>query len=214
MIVLRRFFCEDRGASAAEFALVLPLLLLFLLGTIDAGRFAWEFNRAEKATQTGARWAVVTDAIEPGLYAWNAVGTTVNGVTLTQGDVVPAGALGLVTCEVPANGTTVACTCSNTTGLCSYTPGTPNQTAWNAMVGRMQQIWPQIQSSDVVLEYRGSGLGFAGDPNGMDVSPLVTVRLKDMEFFPLSLFLFTGNLSLPDFSYTLPMEDGSGTRSN
>ena len=54
---------DERGASAAEFALVLPLLLLLLFGIIDAGRLAWEFNRAEKATQVGARVAVVTDPI-------------------------------------------------------------------------------------------------------------------------------------------------------
>ena len=60
--VLTESLLRDRSAaSAAEFALVLPLLLLFLFGIIDAGRFMWEYNRAEKATQVGARVAVVTD---------------------------------------------------------------------------------------------------------------------------------------------------------
>ena len=56
--------CRDRsGAGAAEFALVLPLFLMFLLGIIDAGRYMWEHNRAEKATQMGTRYAVVTDMV-------------------------------------------------------------------------------------------------------------------------------------------------------
>ena len=42
---------------------MLPLLILFLFGIIDAGRFLWEINRAEKATQVGARLAVVTDVV-------------------------------------------------------------------------------------------------------------------------------------------------------
>ena len=58
--------CE-KAASAAEFALVLPLLLILLFGTIDAGRFLWAMNRAEKATQMGARYAIVTDPVSTGL---------------------------------------------------------------------------------------------------------------------------------------------------
>lgn len=197
---------RDRtAASAAEFALVLPLFLLFLLGTIDAGRFAWEFNRGEKATQTGARWAAVTNVLEPGLEAETYVGKTVGGVTLTQGDVIPAAALGLITCS------SAGCTC--TTAPCP-TAGTFQTSDFDALVERMQEIWPAITATNVLVEYRGSGLGFAGNPNGMEISPFVTVRLQNMEFFPLSLFLFTGDLSLPDFNYTLPMEDGLGTRSN
>ena len=71
MTALRRFLRDTRAASAAEFALVLPLMLLFLFGIIDVGRFAWEINQAEKATQTGARWAVVTDMIPSGLASYS-----------------------------------------------------------------------------------------------------------------------------------------------
>ena len=63
---LRAFLRDGRGASAAEFALVLPLFLLFLLGTVDAGRYIWTVNEAEKATQIGARWAVATQLIPGG----------------------------------------------------------------------------------------------------------------------------------------------------
>ena len=60
---LLRFFKSDSAASAAEFALVLPPFLLFLLGTLDVGRFIWFVNENEKAAQIGARWAVATDFI-------------------------------------------------------------------------------------------------------------------------------------------------------
>jgi Flp pilus assembly protein TadG len=66
MLVSRLYRC-DRGSTAAEFAMTLPLVILLLFGIIDAGRLAWEFNRAEKATQVGARVAVVTNSFPSGL---------------------------------------------------------------------------------------------------------------------------------------------------
>src|SRR3569833_1308340 len=61
--MIRRFIYDRAGSSAAEFALVLPLLLIFLLGIVDAGRWLWTLNRAEKAAQMGARFAVDADPV-------------------------------------------------------------------------------------------------------------------------------------------------------
>ena len=66
-MMLRRFRRCVSGATAAEFALVLPLLLMFMLGLIDVGRVMWTMNRAEKATQMGARYAVATAVLPQGL---------------------------------------------------------------------------------------------------------------------------------------------------
>ncbi len=63
---LRQMARSQSGSTAAEFALVLPLFLIMLFGIIDAGRFMWEFNRAEKATQVGARVAIVTNVLSVG----------------------------------------------------------------------------------------------------------------------------------------------------
>jgi hypothetical protein len=201
--LVRRFVRDRRGAGAAEFALVLPLAMLFLVGLLDAGRLFYDINRGEKATQTGARWAVVTNPIAPELGSASYVGEVVGGVTLAQGDRIPAGALGLITC----NSSSCACTTSPCpTGL------TRNATPFDNLLGRMQEIMPQIEASNLIVEYRGSGLGYAGDPNNMDISPLVTVRIVGLNFSPF--ILFGGDVTLPDFSYTLTMEDGQGTDSN
>ena len=56
--LLSRLKNAELGATAAEFAMVLPIVILFLLGTIDVGRLMWTWNKAEKATQFGARYAV------------------------------------------------------------------------------------------------------------------------------------------------------------
>tara|TARA_R110000782_G_scaffold268689_1_gene365619 strand:- start:152193 stop:152426 length:234 start_codon:yes stop_codon:yes gene_type:complete len=77
----------------------------------------------------------------------------------------------------------------------------------------MQLFKNNIAAANVVIDYDFSGLGFAGDPNGPDVSPLVTVKVRDMTFSPLFLF-GTTTLNLPDFAATLTMEDAEGTTSN
>lgn len=203
---------DNRGASAAEFALVLPLLMLLLLGIIDTGRFAWEYNRAEKATQVGARVAVVTDAIPTGLATASYVG--VSG--LTQGDLIPASALGLVSCKSTSGA--VACSCAPPDGAppCPNSLGTADSTAFNRIVTRMQYMKPDIGASNVRVEYRGSGLGFAGDPNGMEVAPIVTVRLTGLQFKSIASSLFGGQLgiTMPDFRTSLTAEDQSGSQSN
>jgi hypothetical protein len=204
MVNPRSLWSDTRAASAAEFALVLPLLIFLLFGLIDAGRFMWEYNRAEKATQAGARMAVVTDVVAGGIATTGFVGKTFGGVTLTQGDRIPASALPTVTC------TNVSCTC---TGCPTGIPGTYNGTAFAAVVQRMQYMMPAIQASNVIIEYKGTGLGFAGDPNGAEVSPLVTVRLTGVQFKPLAFLMFA-TMNMPEFATTLTAEDLSGSESN
>ena len=67
MTVLRRLVSNRTAASAVEFAMVLPILLLLLLGVIDVGRLMYVWNMAEKSTQMGVRYAVVTDMVPSNL---------------------------------------------------------------------------------------------------------------------------------------------------
>jgi Flp pilus assembly protein TadG len=204
MTALRAFGRDTRAASAAEFALVMPLFLLFLLGIIDAGRYAWAFNEAEKATQIGARWAAVTDPVPSGLANNNFVSSTV-----PQGSVVPKSVFDGVECKTV--GANVTCTCPV---ACGFNPAAVNNMAWTKLVSRMNQIYPGISAANVVINYAWSGLGYAGDPNGPDVAPLISVSLRDLEFQPMTFMLFNGSLPLPSAEYSLTMEDGTGTESN
>lgn len=199
---MRRMLLDRSGSGAAEFSLVLPLLILVLFGMIDTGRYMWEYNRAEKATMMGARFAAVTDPVASDLVAASYVGT--GSPALTQGDPIPASAFGLMTCTSAG-----ACTC--TTSPCPAT--TRDNAAFTKIVDRMKAMNPNILPANVIVEYRGSGLGYAGDPNGMEVAPLVTVRLTNVQFRPLTA-LMLAHLTLPDFATTLTSEDSSGTASN
>ncbi len=50
---------RDRGTSAIEYAIVLPVLLLFLLGIIDTGRLLWTRSTLYRAAEAAARCAAV-----------------------------------------------------------------------------------------------------------------------------------------------------------
>jgi Flp pilus assembly protein TadG len=204
----RQLLHDHSGAGAAEFALLLPLFLLFLLGIIDAGRYAWAFNQAEKATQIGARWAVVTNPIPSRMVSYSFVSSSI-----PQGSVVPQSAFAGIQCKTTGEASTLACVCK-TGGSCGFDAAQSNDTAWTGLVGRMQDIYASVTPANVVVDYDWSGLGYAGDPNGPDVSPLVTVSLRDIEFQPAFLGHLGVELPIPSASYTLTMEDARGSESN
>ena len=194
---------DQAAASAVEFALLLPLLLILLFGIVDGGRWMWSLNRAEKAAQMGARMAVVTNAISPGI-SLSYLG--VDG--LTQGDLIPTSSFGKIRC------TSSGCTCATTP--CPAL-GTDDTAAFNSLVARMQNFSPELTASNVVVEYSSSGLGFAGNPNGPDLVPLVTVKIGSpatpVQFRPITSLLFA-TMNMPTVTTTLTAEDLSGAQSN
>lgn len=207
MIGPRAFLRDNRGAGAAEFALILPLFLLFLFGIIDIGRFAWSMNQLGKAVQVGARWAVVTDTVPVGLRSYS---YAVSG-GISQGTPVPSGSFSGIYCT----GTSSTATCNWKGALPpGWNDNTTSATAFRALVDRMREIDPDITYTNVRIDYDHSGLGFAGDPNAPDVAPLTKVTVTGLQFRPLTLFLFRTNITFPDISYSLTMEDGSGSVSS
>lgn len=201
---------DRRAAAGAEFALVVPVVLVLMFGIIDAGRFMWELNRAEKATQIGVRMAAVTDPLSPDLIAANFATGTVKA-----GDLIPASSLGTVLC------TSTGCTCE--TSPCPFSSGTVAAGFSTVLVTRMAQIYPRITAANVQVRYSGSGFGYAGSPPSggggppvaeqMEVSPLITVSLTGLNFDFVSA-LGLADIMMPPASATLTAEDASGTFSN
>jgi Flp pilus assembly pilin Flp len=125
---------ESRGAAAVEFALVLPLLLMVVLGTIDWGWYFFVSQVVTNAAREGARVGSLTayDPAKPGAdttaaaEATNTVRTYLTGATLksaptvnvtTVGDAIrvsvsyPAGSLTGFTklvSIIPTNSTAIA----------------------------------------------------------------------------------------------------------
>lgn len=49
----------QRGQSLAEFALVLPIIMLMIFGILDLGRAVYAYNTLSEAARQGARLAIV-----------------------------------------------------------------------------------------------------------------------------------------------------------
>jgi len=203
MNTISRLLRSDGAAAGAEFALVVPLLILLLFGVIDAGRFLWEFNEAEKATQMGARYAVVTDPALSGLSSYS---FAVSG-GVSAGTSVPNSSAGGTGWFSDATCTDASCDCNGSSDFCGG--ASLNSTAFNNIVARMAAMYPPIGPSNVQIIYKNVGLGFAGDPNGPDVSTLVTVKLRNLSFQPIVCLAFRCSISMPDFSAALTLEDAS-----
>src|SRR5262245_22686688 len=48
-----------RGASAAEMAIILPIMVTIVLGTVDFGRFAYNYVAVTNAARAGAAWVML-----------------------------------------------------------------------------------------------------------------------------------------------------------
>lgn len=201
MKAIRALLQSTHGGTAAEFGLLTPLLLSFMIGTVDLGRFLWTCNRAEKATQMGVRYAVTNDIVPSGLATYDFA--IAGGIP--QGDPIPLSSFGGADCN-SASGT-VTCTCKTGATCPTLTP--VNTQAFTNIVTQMQRFYPSLTADNVTISYEYSGLGYAGDPNGIQVSPLVTVKLKNMTFTPMLFRFFAASpLSLPAYTASLTLEDG------
>lgn len=183
------FWRDQRGASAAEFTMVVVVFLILVFGAIDFGRALWEWNQATKATQYGVRMAIVNNMVAEGLQTFDGL-PSAGG----NGDPVPIAAISPnpVTC--------------NSSGCNGYGP--LDTTTFNAIVSRMKEVYIQIEDVNVVIEYRHIGLGFAGNPFGPDIVPAVTVKLRNMTFqFTTPGLAGLADFSMPDFATTLTGED-------
>ena len=188
---VRRLKDDERGISSVEFAIVCSLFFLIVLGIIDFSRAMWEWNAAAKATQFGVRYAVVNNMVSIPLRTFDGTAIVSAGETIEVGSM--GAALELVICT--------------STG-CNNKPADLDSVRFTAIVDQMKQRYSRIQPENVIVEYRNIGLGFAGNPLGPDIDPLVTVRLTGLTF----IFITPGlsgifSITMPDFAASLTGED-------
>lgn len=191
MAMLRKFQKSDRGTAAVEFALVVLVFFILFFVVIEFARLWWTWNMANQATQAGVRWAIVSDPISNNMKTFDAMAS---GLVVGNGATVPIGDIADATC---------------TANACNFGAGdTVDAAAFQTILRPMQRMYPAIQAANVRVIYRHVGLGFAGNPYGMDFTPSITIELTGLTFEPLfGGLLGMGTINMPLFSSTLTGED-------
>src|SRR5215212_9247165 len=148
-----KFARDGSGALIVELALVLPIVLITSIGALELGLYVFEANAAAKATQLGARWAVVNPPISTTFQAQLKSTTWWQPGTLGQSCQTVAGG-----CQPSA-----AVQCTSGAAGCTMT----------GILTEMQRAYPQLQAGDIVVRYEpfptSGALGFVGRPGGIPV---------------------------------------------
>ena len=114
MTIPRHLLRSTRGAAAVELALVTPLLLILMMGSIELGNYFLDEHALVKGVRDGARYAARQSFTNYACPGSTAPGGTV--VTDTQ-NVVRTGQVSGGTQRLPQAGTiTVMMSCNTATG--------------------------------------------------------------------------------------------------
>lgn len=202
---MRKHLLSDKsGAVLTEFAVVGPLLIVFVLSVIELSTALWAWNAAAKAAQYGARLAATSAPVATDIDTFAAPGNP-----CTPGTDCPGDPLAYFKVE-----------CSGASGVCNGGGGALDAAALNWIVrgtdgacgvgvGRqgMCDIYGRIAPTNVAITYEHTGIGFAGNPSGP--TPSITVRVTGLTFATPLLGLVSGmlNITMPPFSTTVMAED-------
>jgi Flp pilus assembly protein TadG len=199
---------DQSGAVFAEFAILLPVVVTIVCGSVDFLYAFYQWNAAAKAVEVGARIAAVSDPVASGLNNLSNQ-AVLNGTT--PGAIVPSFT---VTCAV------ATCSCA---GTCSGMAGNSYDAAAmdRIVFGRgsaacgdatsyyatgMCDVLTSISPANVVIVYTQTGLGYAGRPGGP--LPTITVSLQDMQFHFFFLSSLLGvRIAMPAMTTTITAED-------
>ena len=199
---------DQTGAVFAEFAILMPIVVIIVCGSIDFLYAFYQLNAAAKAVEVGARIAAVSDPVAGRLN------NLPNEAVLNGAE--PGGLIPWFT--VTCNDRRCACA-----GTCTGMTENPfDSAAMNRLVyGRnatscgnatsyyttgMCDILSSITPANVVIVYTQTSLGYAGRPGGP--VPTITVLLRNMEFNFFFLTPLLGlHIAMPPMTTTVTAED-------
>lgn len=214
---------DTSGAVLVEFTAALVVFLLLLFGTVEFSNLFYQWNAATKAVQWGARLAAVSDPVASNLKTL--VGTedgTIPGIVSTANYDCTCGwdqATTTLKCSgsVPTNAT--ACTYDTSAMQTLVFGRAANGTVYQACQTSpakmgMCNMFPGLTLQNVTVEYKYTGLGYAGRPgsggNTGGPVPTITVSLHQrviaadpnvlkFQFILIGGLMKIGNSAFPDF---------------
>jgi hypothetical protein len=208
-----RFLGCTSAASLLQFTLVFPLLAIVLLGSVDFIFYMFNRDLAAKATQKGARLAIVTNPVATGIAdPYVGDGTRLGSICYNTAtgakDTSVCGPLRSSICQPAAS----SGTCSGGFAF--------DDAAFAAVFNEMRTFLPVLQRQHVKIEYEDTGLGFVGRPGGVPMTVTVKLRCLTHRFFFINALMgwaFSGpgvtcpagpaGPLIPEFAASLPTED-------
>jgi len=211
----RRLFADVQGATAVEFAIIASLLIMLTFGILEFGLAWYDYNMGAAAAQRAVRYAVQSDPVAEffnpfGGYNGTLDGGFAAGANLTL-SVLPEFE---VDCTGSGSGASVTATCtcpstcpSVTTESGGFIVTSASNTAFQNILTVVQSIYPTAQASNLEVDYKHIGLGFAGS-TGVNIIPQVTVKLTGLTYNFVALTAFGFDIvTMPNFQSTLIAED-------
>jgi len=198
--IFTSFRRNQHGGVSIEAAFLSMIMVAITGGAIEAGHAFFQWNSAQQAARVGARIAATSTPVANHLQNWTGIGGGVNA-----GDPMPDYA-------IQCSGKTHNCTQGGfyAQAMNEIVFGSDNDGDCSATTRDrrgMCDILNDIQISNVIIDYKNSGQGRAGNP--ADPAPLITITLTDLQFDFVFLDLFTPQplRTMPDVSVTLMGED-------
>ena len=205
---LHALWHDHAGAVFAEFAILMPVVILIVCGSVDFLYAFYQLNAAAKAVEVGARLAAVSNPVAAGL-------DNLPNEAVLDGAVL----------EGPLPSFTVSCSddrcsCSGTCpGMLEnsydaaamdyivYGRNAASCASTNAYhIVAMCDLLPSITPANVVIVYTQTGLGYAGRPGGP--IPTITVSLQGMRFHFFFLTPLLGvHIAMPPMTTTVTAQD-------
>jgi Flp pilus assembly protein TadG len=199
---------EETGAVFAEFAILLPLIVVLVFGAIDFLYAFYQWNAAAKAVEVGARIAAVSDPVAADLNKLSN--------QAVMGGLMPGSALPSFTVTCKDEACSCVGTCAGIVGN-SFNPAAMSRIlfgrgstacgdATSYYATGMCDVLPAITADNVVIVYSQTGLGYAGRPGGP--VPTITVSLQNMHFQFFFLTALLGvTIPMPAMTTTITAED-------
>jgi hypothetical protein len=207
-----RFTRDNNGSVLVETTIMLPLMILFVFGSIDFLFAFYEWNAATKAVQVGARIAAVSNPVASNLNIFTAAFVS---RSLRPGSAMPSftvtcdGATAKCKCEGACLGGVVVFDAAALNTIVYGRGSTACRDATSSYTAGMCDIFNRIKPENVRIEYRQptapAGLGYVGRPGGP--VPTIKVSLQNIPFRFFFLGIMFQNIQIPGLATTRTGED-------